>query len=112
MTDQCKKTIYTGTWARSSQCSRKAVADGYCKQHHPDSVKARREKSAARWEEQRKQTSHYRLGEALDTIKALADREQELMVFIDSIKPQLSGLSQRDARSLIEGQVGTREPIK
>jgi hypothetical protein len=31
--------IYQGGHMR--QCSRKAVKDGYCKQHHPDEVKKR-----------------------------------------------------------------------
>jgi hypothetical protein len=32
------------------QCSRKPWRDGYCKQHHPDTVKARNEASQARYD--------------------------------------------------------------
>jgi hypothetical protein len=34
---------------RTYQCSRNAKKDGYCKQHHPDSVKARRKEAEKRW---------------------------------------------------------------
>ena len=33
------------------ECSRKAKRDGYCVQHHPDSVRARRKEAAARYNE-------------------------------------------------------------
>ena len=45
------------------QCSRKAVKDGWCKQHHPDAVAARAEKSRAAWEERRKKEPWYVLSE-------------------------------------------------
>jgi hypothetical protein len=41
-------------WYRGSPCGRKAVRDGFCNIHHPEKVKARREKAAAeakaRWD--------------------------------------------------------------
>ncbi len=48
--ERCKETVFSGPWSRSSQCSRKAVADGYCKQHHPDAVAERVAKSNAKYE--------------------------------------------------------------
>ncbi len=34
--EQCKGKVYrNGGWS-PSRCSRKAVSDGYCTQHHPD----------------------------------------------------------------------------
>ncbi len=47
---KCKKRVYQG-W-HDYPCSRKAIKDGYCKQHHPDSVKARQEKSDKRYREE------------------------------------------------------------
>jgi len=47
--ENCKQRIFSG-W-NNYQCSRKAVKDGYCKQHHPDTVKALREKSCRKFEE-------------------------------------------------------------
>lgn len=56
MSEQCKERIYDD-WGRSRQCSRASVLDGYCKQHHPDTAKARKGKYRAerdaRWERER-----------------------------------------------------------
>ena len=43
MSEDCKEKIFSNYSSRG--CARKAVTDGYCKQHHPDNVKARREKA-------------------------------------------------------------------
>lgn len=37
----CKAMIWRGYGLGDSRCSRKAVADGWCKQHHPTAVAAR-----------------------------------------------------------------------
>lgn len=50
MTDKCKETVFhQGGSYRGGRCSRKAVKDGYCKQHHPDAWAKRRDESMARW---------------------------------------------------------------
>lgn len=49
MSEKCKQMVWRG-WT-SSQCSRNATKDGWCKQHHPDSKKARRDASDARYKE-------------------------------------------------------------
>ncbi len=38
----CKQLVSGPGWWSRSTCSRKAKKDGYCKQHHPDTIKARR----------------------------------------------------------------------
>ena len=39
---RCARTLIRGTWPTyKEQCSRKVWKDGWCKQHHPDNVKAR-----------------------------------------------------------------------
>lgn len=44
--NNCKARVSVpGVWSRDYQCSRKATRDGFCKQHHPDSVAARDKKS-------------------------------------------------------------------
>ncbi len=44
--EHCKTMVYSSElFGRSYQCQRKAVKDGYCKQHHPDSVEKRKQKS-------------------------------------------------------------------
>lgn len=40
MDNQCVATVY-GERLTSWQCTRRAVKDGYCKQHHPDAVAER-----------------------------------------------------------------------
>jgi hypothetical protein len=47
----CKEGVWhaSGNWGSSYQCSRKAKVDGYCKQHHPDGKKARKDAGDARY---------------------------------------------------------------
>ncbi len=52
MSEECKQRIFGGNSFHGHPCTRKAVKDGYCRQHHPDSVEERRKKSAQRWEDQ------------------------------------------------------------
>ena len=40
MSDQCKALVSRDTW-HEYPCSRKAVRDGWCGQHHPDAEAAR-----------------------------------------------------------------------
>ena len=50
MSDKCKETVFRqGGHFRGSACYRNAVKDGYCKQHHPDTVAQRGAESMARW---------------------------------------------------------------
>lgn len=51
MTDavRCQKEIWSGGRYTPTRCERKAVRDGYCTQHHPDSVAKRRNDSEARY---------------------------------------------------------------
>lgn len=48
---RCRKHVYGGSYM-GHQCSRKAVKDGYCKQHHPDAVKAKKEAREKQWEQE------------------------------------------------------------
>lgn len=47
--DRCKERVWGGDAFQSHRCYRKAVKDGYCKQHHPDAWAKRRDESMARW---------------------------------------------------------------
>ena len=51
--ERCKQRVYDGSRMDFSghQCTRKAVRDGFCNVHHPDSVKARQVASQKRYEE-------------------------------------------------------------
>lgn len=70
---RCKERVYSH-W-RSRQCHRKAWKDGYCKQHHPDTVKARRDAANKRYEEKQKQSPWYKLEQAH---KRIAELEAEI----------------------------------
>jgi len=52
--ERCKKEVRNRDYVmnRYTQCSRYAVKDGYCKQHHPDAVKKRKEEKDARFHKQ------------------------------------------------------------
>lgn len=52
--ERCKTTVPDGTGWHRYQCSRKDWKDGYCKQHHPDIVKARRQASLEKWDKESK----------------------------------------------------------
>ena len=54
--EKCKEKLYGGIGWGSHGCSRYAKTDGYCKQHHPDNVKARREASQKKWKEDREKS--------------------------------------------------------
>jgi hypothetical protein len=41
------------------RCTRKATRDGYCTQHHPDTVEQRRAAMERRWNEKRKRDPIY-----------------------------------------------------
>jgi len=53
------------------QCSRKVWKDGFCKQHHPESVKKRNMESKKRWEEQFENSEYMKLKRANERIKEL-----------------------------------------
>lgn len=80
MNDRCKEEVVEpgGMGFHSYRCSRKAVKDGYCKQHHPDSVKEREAKSMARWEEKRKKEPWYVLGEVKEKLAAAEAENNDL----------------------------------
>jgi hypothetical protein len=49
---RCKRRVVVpGMAFNDRQCSRKIWKDGYCSQHHPDTVKKRREEGERRYKE-------------------------------------------------------------
>lgn len=60
---RCKEQIQYDSVFDSRQCSRKAKKDGYCTQHHPETVAKRNAESCERWEEKRKKSPAYILKE-------------------------------------------------
>lgn len=71
---RCQEIVHPAEiWYRSHQCTRKAVKDGYCKQHHPDEVAAReaarRAKHSAQWEVDRLKFAGRKFAQALAKIR-------------------------------------------
>lgn len=109
--ERCKESVYPSDRDGSfypHQCERKAWKDGYCKQHHPDSVKERNEKARQRheqrWEQrnrlEQKQYDDYAKAyhaaamaeirkevKALPTYNGMIDREQLLAILDKHMKP-------------------------
>lgn len=52
MSERCKEFVSRGRM-NVGQCSRNAVRDGYCNQHHPDTEKAKRAVWDAQWAAER-----------------------------------------------------------
>ncbi len=50
-TEICKVEVADRSGYHWYNCTKPIWKDGYCKIHHPESVKAREEKSRQRWEE-------------------------------------------------------------
>lgn len=61
---RCKAGVWSKErWARYSQCSRKAGADGWCKTHHPETVAQRISDADARYEKATRSTAMGWFGE-------------------------------------------------
>ena len=72
---RCKERVSAGPrTVRFCQCSRWAWKDGYCKQHHPETVKAREEARAAKFNEQQKKSPWVLLEKASKRIAELEVR--------------------------------------
>ena len=69
----CKEQVWhqSGQWGRQHRCTRKAWKDGYCKQHHPDSVKERNKKSIEKYRKQQE----YRLEHSPQALIEKANKE-------------------------------------
>ena len=53
---RCKAGVWSSErWSRYSQCARKAVQDGWCKQHHPDAEAVREQEARERYARQSRQ---------------------------------------------------------
>lgn len=46
---RCVTMVPWDSWGHTKRCERAAKRDGFCAQHHPDAVKARQDKAAAKY---------------------------------------------------------------
>lgn len=76
--ERCKKIVYGSHWWHRHQCLRNVWKNGYCKQHHPDSVKERERKSEERWKKKQENSLWNQLTKARQKIKELEEKIKEL----------------------------------
>ena len=88
----CKELVKDSDGFPYFPCSRNAFKDGYCKQHHPESVKARQKKSEERFKANEKKTDWYKLGQARLRIEALEAENAALKA--EAVIAEKYGLSQ------------------
>ena len=78
MIEHCKEKVSDRTGFHQHSCSRKAVVDGYCKQHSPDAVKARGEKGLKQFKEKMEQADWRQLQIARERIAELEAENKAL----------------------------------
>jgi len=66
---KCNFKVFDG-W-HYHPCSRNEWKDGYCKQHHPDSVAKRQQEAKARYEAKRKVDPYYQYFQVRDMLNGL-----------------------------------------
>ena len=70
--NRCKASVYSNDRAALfHQCSRKPWKDGWCKQHHPDSEKARQEASAERYRRHLDNLPGIRMGQTIKHLRTV-----------------------------------------
>lgn len=83
--ERCKEKVWGGF--HFHRCLRKAVKDGYCKQHHPDSVAKRREASDKRYQEQLEHSPYRKIGKLQKENKELTEALKGLVYAIANSDP-------------------------
>ena len=79
--EKCKKMIF-GDW-HSRRCSRKAVNEGYCKQHHPEEEAKRNQKSREDYQRKLDNTPIARARKTIETQQAtIAQQEKDIAEFV------------------------------
>jgi hypothetical protein len=72
--DRCSADVHDGGRWPSHRCSRRAVNDGYCRQHHPDAVAARQYAADERYREKWDNSPQMKLARANERIAELERR--------------------------------------
>lgn len=76
--ERCKETVWDRHVWHQQQCSSYVWKDGYCKQHHPDTVKERNRKSEERFKEEMENSPWARLRRANKEIEELKQKISKL----------------------------------
>ena len=82
-TEKCKEKVWNKFYHH--QCTKKVWKDGYCKIHHPESVKAREEKSNLRYKQKMDASVYGRLERALKKIEELETENMLLKASLNDV---------------------------
>jgi len=82
------------------------VRDGYCKQHHPNAIKARREASDARYREQLARGPWGQLEAANCRIEALTKALHQMCKIADFMPDDVAELLHAEARTALASAAG------
>lgn len=83
---QCRQDVYWGQFMHKSRCSRKAVKDGYCWQHHPEAVKRRAKQAEQRARTRERNDPWHKLEMAFDRIHRLERENKRLRKELEAYK--------------------------
>ena len=78
---KCQKSVYYPGSYHSHPCTRKAWKDGWCKQHHPDTVAERVKKRDERWKKEKENSPFRSLDEKLSETRRCL---REAMTYVES----------------------------
>jgi len=90
--ERCKSRVWPSGSMRDYPCSRNAWKDGFCKQHHPDTVKARREKQESELREKRESDPFNKMAKKVKELEAhnkvLVDALEKIVSDGDYTEPE------------------------
>ena len=81
---KCKEMVWDAGGWRKHRCSRNAVVDGYCRQHHPDAVEKRKKEREAREKARWEASPSMRLMRAQKRIAELEEENKQLRAALES----------------------------
>lgn len=82
---RCKRSVIPNEsfgWVYPHQCHNKVWKDGYCKMHHPDTVKEKDEARSKAFQEKSEKSDWMQLHKAIERIKELEVEIEQLKKII------------------------------
>ena len=104
MNGRCKERVWNGQFS-DYPCSRKDWKDGYCKQHHPDSVKKRRDDAYAKFTAKMAAVAETQYQAKLAEDTALQDQQRWQREEIARLRLENERLREALDRSLTDEQI-------
>lgn len=109
--DRCKQKVWPNGSFSSHRCTRKSVKDGFCKQHHPDTVKERDEKQRLKYQE-RIDTHPLTLAhKQIEELKQQRDELREALVTLEKACDKRNKCLTTEAYLITEQCVGMRDAL-